>query len=125
MGEHFNPNNSKHGGPNDPPSQRVRITAFINGNHQLNLLELINWNLIYKHVGDLGNITADENGRATFRLMDTLLKVHDIIGRALVVTERADDLGRGETSDSKIHGNSGKRYVFYIMKKYLGINKKL
>lgn len=44
--------------------------------------------------------------------MDSLLKVQDIIGRALVVTEKADDLGKGQTPVSKINGNSGKRYDF-------------
>ena len=54
---------------------------------------------------------ADETGRVTFRIMDNLLKVRDIIGRSLVITEKADDLGKGETPSSKVNGNSGKRYV--------------
>jgi len=34
-----------------------------------------------------------------------------VIGRSLVVTEREDDLGRGNHSLSRIDGNSGRRYV--------------
>lgn len=41
--------------------------------------------------------------------MDNLVKVDDIIGRSLVVTEKADDLGKGDSPASKIDGNSGKR----------------
>ncbi|XP_058789485.1 copper chaperone for superoxide dismutase isoform X2 [Phymastichus coffea] len=82
VGDHFNPNNSPHGGPNDPPSRR--------------------------HVGDLGNVVADKTGKVTFKILDNMLKVQDIIGRSLVVTEKEDDLGKGKFPESKINGNSGK-----------------
>lgn len=48
-----------------------------------------------RHVGDLGNITADESGKATVDLEDSHLKFHgpsSIIGRGVVVHEKADDL---------------------------------
>ncbi|KAL7289891.1 hypothetical protein TKK_0016282 [Trichogramma kaykai] len=95
VGDHFNPNNTQHGGPNDLPSNR--------------------------HVGDLGNINADNDGRATFRLVDKLLNVHDIIGRSLVVTEKADNLGRGDTISSKIDGDSGKRLACGIIARSSGL----
>lgn len=84
VGEHYNPRNSPHGSPNDPPTHR--------------------------HVGDLGNIRADDDGRATFRFIDPLVEVWDIIGRSVVVTKNADDVGRGQNERSLIDGNSGKRY---------------
>ncbi|XP_001600582.1 copper chaperone for superoxide dismutase isoform X2 [Nasonia vitripennis] len=95
VGDHFNPNNAPHGGPSDLPTQR--------------------------HVGDLGNVVADETGRVTFRIMDNLLKVDDIIGRSLVVTEKADDLGKGDDPASKIDGNSGKRLACGIIARSSGL----
>ncbi|XP_020604272.1 copper chaperone for superoxide dismutase-like, partial [Orbicella faveolata] len=62
---------------------------------------------ILKHVGDLGNILADKNGRASFRLEDKTVKVWDIIGRSLVVHHGEDDLGRANNALSEITGNSG------------------
>ena len=47
-----------------------------------------------RHEGDLGNIKANEEGRATIRLEDSQLKLsgpHSIIGRALIVHAKADD----------------------------------
>lgn len=38
----------------------------------------------------------------------------DAIGRSLVVTEGADDLGTGKTEQSLQHGNSGKRYLLCV-----------
>ena len=66
-GGHFNPEGVKHGGPMD----KVR------------------------HVGDMGNITADANGKAHFEWTDDLLSFwgpHSIIGRGLIVHAGTDDL---------------------------------
>jgi len=58
----------------------------------------------------LGNIKADSNGRAVFRIIDRHIKLPDIIGRSLGVTAQADDLGRGTHQNSTKDGNSGERY---------------
>ncbi|HKJ81421.1 MAG TPA: superoxide dismutase family protein [Ignavibacteriaceae bacterium] len=66
-GGHFNPENVKHGGPMD----KVR------------------------HVGDMGNITADINGKAHLEWTDSMLTFwgpHSIIGRGLIIHEGTDDL---------------------------------
>ncbi len=50
-----------------------------------------------RHVGDLGNIKANENGHAVIDLVDSHLSfhgAHSIIGRGLVVHEKADDYGQ-------------------------------
>ncbi|RMB90530.1 hypothetical protein DUI87_33131 [Hirundo rustica rustica] len=78
-GGHFNPDGESHGGPQDQ----------------------------HRHAGDLGNIWADSEGRARFRIEDTRLKVWDIIGRSVVVAEGEDDLGRGSHPLSRVTGNSG------------------
>ncbi|XP_078591575.1 copper chaperone for superoxide dismutase-like [Branchiostoma floridae x Branchiostoma japonicum] len=78
-GDHFNPTNSCHGGPGDQE----------------------------RHVGDLGNVLADERGRAEFRMEDERLKVWDIIGRSLVVHSGKDDLGKGKDASSKQDGSAG------------------
>jgi Cu-Zn family superoxide dismutase len=48
-----------------------------------------------RHVGDLGNISANSNGNATLDLDDEHLSfhgAHSILGRGVVVHEKADDL---------------------------------
>ncbi len=48
-----------------------------------------------RHVGDLGNIEANEEGMATFEFTDTHLALdgpHSILGRAVVVHANEDDL---------------------------------
>ena len=95
VGEHFNPNNTAHGGPEDDPLKR--------------------------HVGDLGNIMVNNSGRATFRKVDKLIKIPDIIGRSLVVTESSDDLGKGDSMESKINGNSGNRLACGIIARSSGL----
>jgi superoxide dismutase, Cu-Zn family len=50
-----------------------------------------------RHIGDLGNIKANENGNAGIDLVDSQLTFHgphSIIGRGLVVHEKADDYGQ-------------------------------
>ena len=56
-----------------------------------------------RHAGDLGNVVADDSGRAAFRLVDKVLNVGDIIGRSLVIKEGIDDLGRGALPLSKVN----------------------
>ncbi|KAG8293877.1 copper chaperone for superoxide dismutase [Homalodisca vitripennis] len=95
VGEHFSLQNTRHGGPDDDPQNR--------------------------HTGDLGNIEADESGRATFRLVDKVLKVWDVIGRSVVVTEGADDLGKGNSPNSLKDGNSGERLSCGIISRSAGL----
>ncbi|CAD7088192.1 unnamed protein product [Hermetia illucens] len=65
-----------------------------------------------RHVGDLGNVIADENGVVSTTLTDSLLTLsgaRSIIGRAIVVHTGEDDLGLGGHPDSKKTGNAGGR----------------
>ena len=74
-----------------------------------------------RHVGDLGNVAADASGRASFRLVDRVLNVGDIIGRSLVIKEGADDLGRGGTPESKTDGAAGKGIACGIIARSAGL----
>ncbi|KAH8402338.1 hypothetical protein KR009_011431, partial [Drosophila setifemur] len=95
VGDHYNPRQSPHGSPTDASSAR--------------------------HAGDLGNIRADESGRATFRFVDPVLEVWDIIGRAVVITSSADDLGQGGNAQSLVDGNAGQRIACGIIARSAGI----
>ena len=56
-----------------------------------------------RHVGDLGNITADANGRAVLDYLDTKLTLtgeHSIVGRSVVVHAKPDDLRSQPAGDS-------------------------
>ncbi|KAJ5146349.1 copper/zinc binding superoxide dismutase [Penicillium bovifimosum] len=83
-GPHFNPFGKTHGAPTD--SER--------------------------HVGDLGNFKTDSEGNATGSKQDNLVKLigaESVLGRTLVVHAGTDDLGRGNTEESKKTGNAGAR----------------
>ncbi|XP_055338131.1 superoxide dismutase [Cu-Zn]-like [Paramacrobiotus metropolitanus] len=84
-GSHFNPSNETHGAPTDA----------------------------VRHVGDLGNILADANGEAKITLVDTVITLGFsetcVIGRAVVLHDKVDDLGLGGSTDSKTTGNAGSR----------------
>jgi superoxide dismutase, Cu-Zn family len=74
-GGHFNPENKDHAGPND----------------------------MSRHVGDLGNITADENGHAHLEMEDNMISFsgkHSIIGRGIIVHADKDDLTSQPTGDA-------------------------
>lgn len=64
---------------------------------------------MFQHTGDLGNITVNEEGRAIFYFKDKLIKVSQLIGRSIGVTEHEDDFGISNINTSKIDGNSGKK----------------
>ena len=64
------------------------------------------------HVGDLGNITADESGTAKFTIEAKrvdLLGERSVIGRGFVVHSDEDDLGKGGDDESMKTGNAGDR----------------
>lgn len=48
-----------------------------------------------RHVGDLGNITADEDGNATYTRIDKVLSFSgesNILGRGVIIHQKQDDL---------------------------------
>ena len=64
------------------------------------------------HVGDLGNITADSKGVAEFSIKAKRIHLQgatSIVGRAVVVHEDEDDLGKGGDEESLKTGNAGER----------------
>lgn len=65
--------------------------------------------MMLQHTGDLGNITANKEGRAVFYFKDNLINVSNLIGRSVAVTEFEDDCGKTNTNTSKLDGNSGKK----------------
>lgn len=76
-GGHFNPENKPHGHRTEGP----------------------------RHVGDLGNITADEQGNVDKTFVDHVIKLagpHSILGRSVVVHDKPDDY-------SQPVGNAGGR----------------
>ena len=91
MCAHFNPNGCSHGGPHSKE----------------------------RHVGDLGNIYADDKGFCRQTIIDKIIKLHgkktNIIGRGLIIHEDADDLGQGNNSESLITGNAGKRIACAVI----------
>jgi superoxide dismutase, Cu-Zn family len=76
-GGHFNPTKMMHGRPEDDN----------------------------RHVGDLGNVDADEGGKATINMRDKVIKLNgptSIVGRAVIVHANPDDF-------SQPVGNAGGR----------------
>ncbi|OMO84380.1 hypothetical protein CCACVL1_10842 [Corchorus capsularis] len=83
-GAHFNPNNMTHGAPEDET----------------------------RHAGDLGNIIANADGVAEATIVDSQIPLsgpNSVVGRALVVHELEDDLGKGGHELSLTTGNAGGR----------------
>ena len=104
---HYNPFNKNHGGPNDKE----------------------------RHVGDLGNVTANKSGVIKTTFTDKIIKLrgkYSIIGRSVVLHDKEDDLGRGGLDEqgnvidekirkeSLITGNAGKRIACGV----IGYSKK-
>ncbi|KAL8617888.1 hypothetical protein ACOMHN_016544 [Nucella lapillus] len=94
-GGHFNPEGKTHGSPDDD----------------------------IRHVGDLGNIVANDEGVAQVNITDRLIAfsgTHDIVGRSVVVHAEEDDLGRGGNEDSLDTGNAGARLACCVIKSFCG-----
>ncbi|KAI3422019.1 Superoxide dismutase [Cu-Zn] [Globodera pallida] len=84
-GAHFNPHGKRHGAPNAAE----------------------------RHVGDLGNVVANAEGVAVVDIRDHVVAlngVNNVVGRALVVHDKGDDLGLGGNEESTKTGNAGKRF---------------
>jgi Cu-Zn family superoxide dismutase len=104
---HLNPYGNKHGG-------RTRIDEHGN--------EVINYN---RHMGDLGNIYVDKNGKAVIDFVDPIISLtgeHSIIGRSIIVHKNPDDLGMGRdpktgeiTKESQTTGSAGDRIACGII----------
>ncbi|KAI5083956.1 hypothetical protein GOP47_0000125 [Adiantum capillus-veneris] len=83
-GPHYNPKKMSHGAPGD----RMR------------------------HAGDLGNVVAGLDGIAETTIVDLQIPLggpNSVIGRAFVVHELEDDLGKGGQELSLTTGNAGGR----------------
>lgn len=66
VGAHFNPTEMKHGGPDSAE----------------------------RHVGDLGNLVADDNGHAHYERIDQQIKLegrHSVVGRSIIIHSDKDD----------------------------------
>ena len=64
------------------------------------------------HVGDLGNIVANSNGVANINVTAkrvSLFGEQSVVGRAIVVHQDEDDLGKGGDAESLKTGNAGER----------------
>lgn len=86
LGEHYNPFKKTHGGLNQPNN----------------------------HLGDLGNITVDANGRCNSEIIVNYLPLippYSVIGRSMIIHSNPDDLGQGghNHEESLKTGNSGGR----------------
>jgi Cu-Zn family superoxide dismutase len=53
-----------------------------------------------RHMGDLGNLEADSSGKARLDLTDKHMKLSAVIGKAVIVHEKADDLKTQPTGDA-------------------------
>jgi Cu-Zn family superoxide dismutase len=81
---HYNPKAKTHGGPKDKE----------------------------RHVGDLGNVTANKSGKVLVTIRDKQIKLrgkYSVIGRSVILHEKEDDLGRSDNEESKKTGNAGQR----------------
>ena len=91
MCAHFNPYNKKHGCPG----------------------------IKERHVGDLGNIIANDKGEVNLIIKDNYIKLRgsiaNIIGRGLIIHADKDDCGKGSNDASLINGNAGKRIACAII----------
>ncbi|CAG8563555.1 9951_t:CDS:2 [Diversispora eburnea] len=89
-GNHYNPENVEHG------------------------------NMEKGHVGDLGNILIDEKGWGDLVVESNHIKVWDVIGRSMVISQGKDDEGKGGNAQSKIDGNSGPGLIAGVIARSAG-----
>ncbi len=76
------------------------------------------------HTGDLGNISADSDGRFSKTYFLKGVTVDELWGRTIIVHEDEDDLGQGGHEDSKTTGHAGKRIACAIFGRMKGCEQK-
>jgi Cu/Zn superoxide dismutase len=74
-GPHYNPHKVTHGGQGEQYAAILRTKCRFMFNYSTRLFFLSDDDEKCRHVGDLGNITADENGIAQGSLTDKLVKL--------------------------------------------------
>jgi Cu-Zn family superoxide dismutase len=95
-GPHYNPDGCTHGAPTDDKGSR--------------------------HAGDLGNVTAGDDGVAKINITDSMISLtgeRSVLGRTMVIHADVDDLGQGGHELSKTTGNAGGRLACGV----IGISK--
>ena len=78
------------------------------------------------HVGDLGNIVANEKGEARFKIVARRVDLsgdRSVVGRAVVVHADRDDLGKGGDEESLKTGNAGERLGCGVIRLRQGIEE--
>ena len=72
-----------------------------------------------RHVGDLGNLQTDTQGRAQYHMYDDVIQLRgtksNILGRGLIIHADADDCGGTDHQLSSTTGNSGKRIACAVI----------
>ncbi|CAF3970752.1 unnamed protein product [Rotaria sp. Silwood2] len=98
-GGHFNPYNTTHG----PRTADIRN----------------------RHVGDLGNLTTNENGTVDIDMEDWIIQLYNetqsIVNRTIIVHRLRDDGGQGGFSDSNTTGNAGARVLCGLIQSSNGL----
>jgi Cu-Zn family superoxide dismutase len=71
-----------------------------------------------RHIGDLGNINVNADGKSYLKYADSLLELrgdYSIVGRTCTLHSDEDDLGRGHAGDSSRNGHAGGRFACGII----------
>ncbi|XP_077997680.1 uncharacterized protein LOC144450815 [Glandiceps talaboti] len=71
-----------------------------------------------RHVGDLGNVITDSEGKVRTTTNDRLVKLvgeNPVLGRAVVIHEGRDDLGLEDNEGSRTTGNAGSRMACCVI----------
>lgn len=103
-GSHYNPQGVRKGS-NSHTKRTINHFSFQNSHSGKS-------NILYRHLGDLGNVMADNKGEIHMEVVDSLIQLHgpsSTIGRSFVLHAKRDDLGLGGDEESKKTGNAGAR----------------
>uniref|UniRef100_A0A0K0DPA0 Superoxide dismutase [Cu-Zn] n=1 Tax=Angiostrongylus cantonensis TaxID=6313 RepID=A0A0K0DPA0_ANGCA len=108
-GAHYNPFRSDHGSQENPPSAR-HVGDLGNIVTPVRFLNFVQHR--FCAIIDVLQITFKPSGPTPINIEDSLITFtgrRGIVGRAFVIHERVDDLGRGGDAGSRTVGNAGAR----------------